>query len=535
MDTCMDAVKEFHHHRLRNLLKATTGNVRRHGAMLNDAGSSLIGSSASFASISAAANKVFQIQELVRLILEFTPRRTWPRLCLVSKDFAREAQLLMWTILKCNSSAAEDRILPHLSKYAKFVRTIDIAWLDYPSLSNLLQPFFQLVYSRITTLIIHDSDLTTSLLEQIQQNLPGLRSVDLRFCQLDQHPLHTLCLFDHINSIAFSQGDTPLQSEPLQANMTKLWRNLKRLHIVGGKHMLPTQLTLPTQLLLDAVPEEGLDLEALHLEVMLGWTHHDLSSVISKRCRLTSLILIRCDISDDDLMGVSASLTSLKELKIRHCPGITAEPCLSILKACRSIRDLDLADFILDNDWFRQSLEYIPALESLALTDCSFSSAGLKAIVMGCRRLWRLNVDKIPRRGIAELFNGEPWSCEDLEELKMGGIGLGTQIYTFRSAQAYQVMWPTVGCLKKLRVLYLGLALSGIVNHERFRRLQQLAPLIQLQQFHLYGYGGLNHAAAQWIVEAFPCLEEFGCTRSDLSTPLLSWLRTQRPDLRLIE
>ncbi|KAG0361828.1 hypothetical protein BGZ54_008914 [Gamsiella multidivaricata] len=381
----------------------------------------------------------------------------------------------------------------------------------------------------LTSLNLRESGVTTEQLVWLLQHSPKLRSIDIVGCRsLEQHPLQTLHPYTHLEAIAFTYDDPFPASGRYPENVLGSWPALRHLNLSGyvlskDRAAFPVFLSENTSLL---------NLKSLELVQLPEWADRALTKLIGSGNQLSSLSLTGCNFTPQELIDLSPSLHSLSSLTIRICSQIKTEHCLSILQSLPRIRHLDLGG-CFTSDWFEEFVRIMPHIVSLTLTCDEISSAGLKQVFMNCRALrCQIIYTSLGPNSITTLFGGEPWNCLHLQELRLSGSDWSPAGWKDRSGMM-KIMWSRLATLKRLRVLVLQ---NDIGTHQLKNELgvTQLGNLPQLELLCLTGFGIWHYKDVWWIAESLPELDRFCYAPKEMSTPLWSWLRLNRPDVWII-
>ncbi|KAG0314459.1 hypothetical protein BGZ99_008130 [Dissophora globulifera] len=520
----MDALREFHRTRIRTRLRTRTASADD----ADDAASPA----------SSAVAKALAIPELVSLVANFVPPRSWPAMSQVSKSFLSAAQPLMWKTITCSRSSAFDQIHLFLHKNAHLVYTLDLTALDQGAMWELSQDLPISSYPNLTSLSLYDCSFTAEQLTGILGKLPRLRSIDIRTHQrlqlLNLHPLHILSPWQQLESIAFTQDSVKPPPVQRDTNIFQSWPRLRKLHIASW---VLGEVQGSLLLLQDLVLSSFVDLESLTLETVYGWGGTTLQHMIKNSHRLCSLALMDCDFSGSSLASISSTLSRLVSLKIHFCENISQQDLTCVIQASPYIHCLDISMVPLGVGISGQHAVTHLSLTLLSLTGCVLSFDILKEVVIQCRGLLRLRVETIHGPGsVSTLFEGKPWRCRNLEELVLEGMQWRSHEFKDEELRrkALIAMWSTLAGLKRLRVLTLTHQSSLEIQSKAYGW-EQLVALSRLEQLCLMGDGKWRFEDVLCISENFPWLEQLRYLDTEMSTPLWAWLRRNRPDVRLLE
>ncbi|KAF9987247.1 hypothetical protein BGZ65_004517 [Modicella reniformis] len=376
----MDTVRIFHRQRIGAFLRgregvsATNRNNRASGSpgratLLKKGGEGLLSVTIGrknqplilTPTSALTAEQVLSIPELTLLLLNLSPPWSWPTMCLISKSCAHVIQPRIWKVVVCNTPTTFARIQPYFRKQAHLVQILDLASMPQPWISDLLLELSYLqALPNIITLTLRNSKVTTVELSSLLEKLLQLREIDIRDCTLDKHPLEILSPCRKIESMAFTQDEIPLSSEHGPESIFNSWPQLRRLNI---SRWADHDTIIPTLQLEEVIRTSRLDLESLEL---------------------TLLCLSDCRFSGPVLAHMAASLVFLQSITVRHCALVTTQDLLMVAQSCPSIRHVDLAGFTINDEMFGLFARAASTLVSLVLTDCIFSSAGLKQVPEHC-------------------------------------------------------------------------------------------------------------------------------------------------------
>ncbi|KAF9581956.1 hypothetical protein BGW38_000844 [Lunasporangiospora selenospora] len=313
---------------------------------------------------------------------------------------------------------------------------------------------------------------------------------------MEPHPLDIIAAFPWLESIAVTLNIQHSSTNSLfpEEPYSQLWRNLKQLHITGTGALFEGIYSSIANLQESIKSCTLLNLERLTVEMLPSWSDSTLLHMICNSPRLSHLYLAYCAFSGRTLLTAAKSfaLQNIVELKIIHCPNITAEDCNVLLESCPRIQCLRLGDLIFDMTTFpvtattttttktttttttevltttttttttttemtldRRGIGSItricPTLVSLHLEDCIMPATGLRQLLDICSQLRHLSIDPVPP-GAEELVTGSVWGCLQLRELSLGAFSwtLEEKKNEKKKAEVRKGVWDQVSRLRKL-------------------------------------------------------------------------------------
>jgi len=436
----------------------------------------------------------------------------------------------MWKTIACHTLAAFRNIQPHIRKHIHHLETLRIDALTTPCVSGLLQELSPIqVLPHVTSLSFRHIRITVEQLSDLLKKLPQLKEIDIRGTVLYKHPLVVLAQCKNIESMALSYEDTLLPEGFDLSTAFSPWKRLRRLSIIIWPETGSDDTLRQFE---DVIRKSQLDLESLELSVPY-WGADTITGIIERNSSLKRLVLSDCNLSEQGWTQVLPSLASLQSIAFQ-CNGVhTMESRMRVLQACPLIQHIDLKGFNISNQHFMVLAETASALTSLTLNNCQFASDGLRLILDQCTELEHLQVHDLTGKGaIKDLFH-KPWACNKLQELVFNNITWSPYDMCFQELvkDSLQMMWTTLRKLNRLRILTMrhinrtdsiGLGIHWLG-----------APLC-LEQLCLTGHGPWKQEELTWIAEKLPWLDELEYNDKEMNTTLQSWLRKNRPDLRLV-
>ncbi|CAO3574449.1 unnamed protein product [Mortierella alpina] len=399
--------------------------------------------------------------------------------------------------------------------------TLDFDMRICPRLvSRILKSLSSTPFPALRSLRLQDSIIRTDEFVDAIQHLPGLRAVDLKDCQLNVHPLNLLAQNSLIESIAFTQDDVPL--DPKHANVFASWPHLKDLSIKG---IYDPNAIGPTLILQEVIDGSDLQLRSLELEDLPTWSGATVSRLIANSPRMQKLWLKRCRVPKDTTYP--SSLVSLQIIPEEHVPG----GLLAILEAkalLPHLRIIKLSRAQISPD--RLAMMF-PSLQVLWLGATCFSFISPAAILRSFPLLRRLHVGNVSVSWSDLYLEGGG----QLEELTFGAVRIAKERREPQRSQSVGTLqnefYAHLGRLTTLRRLELNFLLTG---QKQPPSVHQLGRLSRLEHLTLMGGGSWTFQDVQWLAGSLVDLEVLRCRGSEMSTPLWSWLRLNRPDLKVV-
>ncbi|KAG0297855.1 hypothetical protein BGZ96_004506 [Linnemannia gamsii] len=536
-DSSMDVLVQFHRERIASLLKRRQQQQRRaqqSKATLSDL--SLQGRTVINSHLSAP-EMVLAIPELILVILEFLPFENLPQVCLVCNLWRTLAQPLLWR---------QDIFLENYYQIRAFTDAVVThgVWvksLDFSTRINNDEKADGGPLARI--------DLTNIL-----PYTPRLRSIDVRECAMDEHPLLALAPYSQLESIDFTQ--TQYQILDLGSDGSRdffaAWPQLKHLRISGkeGDYKFMASTALEKALLVS----NSLHLETMELSNFPFWMESTIHHVVSTNAGyLRHLNLTNCNFFPLVFEEVLAGATQLESLGL-HCCSISQDSLVGIAQAHPRLKSLSLSQLIeLPTDAMAEVARAYPSLVSLALRDCGNIAKAARQFLAHCPQLCSLHIYDLAGPNVMDIFLGAPWVCRGLEDIQIERIDYRPDEFSSAEVRdnAIKAMWGQLAAQTLLHSLLLRFCLphSGakILHPNGFHdsvqekdRIMlddgryQLGALKRLRRFGLQGYSMWEYADVAWMVRSFPRLERFQYDRKELTIPQWSWLRTHHPSIQLI-
>ncbi|XP_028797114.1 F-box/LRR-repeat protein 3-like [Neltuma alba] len=166
---------------------------------------------------------------------------------------------------------------------------------------------------------------------------------------------------------------------------------------------------------LKAVGYSCSSLKELSLSKCLGVTDEALSFVVSKHRDLRKLDITCCRmITDLSIASIASSCTSLTSLKMESCSLVSREAFILIGQRCHSLEDLDLTDNEIDDEGLK-SISSCAGLSNLKVGIClNITDRGLSYVGKSCPKLKELDLYRstgITDAGISAIACG----CPELE------------------------------------------------------------------------------------------------------------------------
>ncbi|KAG0294794.1 hypothetical protein BGZ97_004982 [Linnemannia gamsii] len=532
----MDDVVQFHRGRIASLLKRQQQQRRAQQAMTTLSDLSLQGRTAINSHLSAP-EKFLAIPELILAVLEFLPLENLPQVCLVSNLWRTLAQPLLWR---------QDILFEKVSQIRAFTNAVVTHGIWVQSLNFSIRNNND---ERAVSSPLARIDLTNIL-----THTPRLRSIDVRECAMDKHPLLFLAPYWQLESIGFTQSED--QFLDLGSNGNKdlfaAWPQLKHLRIWGKeddyKHVASAALEKAL------LASNSLHLETIELSNFPFWmasTIHHL--VFTNASYLRHLDLAHCNFLPLVLEEILAVAMQLESLGLHYCSTST-DSLLRIAQDHPRLKSLSLSRWIeLPTDVMAEVARACPSLVSLALEDCGNIAKAARQFLAHCPQLRSLHIYDLEGPYVMDLFLGAPWVCRGLEEIQIERIDYRPN--EFLSAEArdgsIRAMWGQLAAQTHLHSLLLRFCLpqagakvlhpnGNYGNAQDKDKIMlddgrcQLGALKRLKRFGLQGYSVWEYTDVAWMVKSFPRLEQFRYDRNELNIPQWSWLRTHHPDIQLI-
>ncbi|KAF9272675.1 hypothetical protein BGZ68_002214 [Mortierella alpina] len=511
----MDSVRDFHHQRIRDLLIRSS---KRKTA----AADPVIGEH-------SARTDPLQIPELLMHIVECIPPRYWPSMCLVSRLWCQTLQPLLWRHISFHTDEDGTRqagkLSPFLYTLGQHIHTLNFALFTHSRAAALiLKELSTTLYPALTSLRLQELDISTEQLADAIQHLPRLRAVNLKYTRLTIHPLNLLAQHSLIESIAFTQDDVPL--DPTHANIFQSWPYLKDLCITG---MDDFEAIGPTLLLQELIAGSSLQLQSLELEDLPSWSEATVSHLIANSPNMQKLWLDGCKIPEHHLATTPpASLVSLQILSEENTP----EGLVAIMEANPRLRLLHITQPVRGDLVPGRLAAMCPALEALRLHESVLSATSPVMILKNFPQLRRLYLHDVHVCWSDLCFDD---ACQ-LEELTLDPILLKKEAPQRTCARGAvgprDAFWSRLGRLTKLRRLELNFLNTHLTRLPE--EVYQIQSLTRLEYLRLMGVGSWSYDDVRWLAESLVDLEEMRCSRTEMSTPLWSWLRTNRRDLHIV-
>ena len=471
------------------------------------------------------------IPELVLLVFQQASPWTWPTLCLLSRTCNEIVQPHVWKTVSCNTIDTFKKILPHIRKHADYVETLRINTLPESSVSDLVReisPFKAL--PNLTSLSIRHSKIPLYRLSSLLAKLPQLKEIVLQECSLSKNPLEVLAQCKNIESMAFNYGDILLPEGFDLSTAFSPWTRLRRLGIIWPDSSSDDA----SRQFQKVLTYSQLDLESL------GWSGpssriYTILGVITRCPNLKRLALNNWDLPGHVWTQVRPSLANLRAITFHRAERRLANfgDRYRVFQACPLTQHVDLKGFRVLPEHFKVLAQTATTLTSLTLSECSFKSDGLRHVLDQCAVLDRLRVHELQGSGsIRRLFQNGPWACTKLQELTLSKISWsGTNDSDTTVKDYLETMWETLSKLSRLRVLTLC----------HCRRTDTIGLGIHwfgapssLEKLCLTGHVSWTEQDLAWITEHLPWLDELEYSNKEMKSPLQSWLKKNRSDVRMI-
>ncbi|KAG0252515.1 hypothetical protein BG011_006926, partial [Mortierella polycephala] len=537
----MDEVRQYHENRIRTFLRQS----------LTPSSDSDGGASTDTINAKNVVD-VFQLPELLLMILGYLTRQDLLQACVVSKRWCQTAQPLIWRCIE-GTHMARNGVLPYfLMRFSHLVKTLELQYLS-EDLDHLMG---SRVYPRLTTLDLQNASISSPQLASVLKLLPRLETINLLHChQLRQHPLETLLPYSKLKSIGFEQGaSSPPASLKAKDAIKHHWPQLNRLFInvsvfedytkyymSGGidneegylyqdygddSYISSSNVKNPLLSLQRTIRASPLSLQSIELESVQYWDNSCLVDIILGSPGLERLSLAFCYFSGEAFTTIISSsptaFASLVDLEIKYCTRIKEADLVPLMRASR-LRKLTLSAFTISVPTFERMVEFCPDLYYLCLNECRYLSTGLRLILMNCLKLRHLRSTHVHYKkgpGAMKLFEEPLWNCTSLEELRLDGIPLTTSEAKDENLKEQSIMnmYNQLGRQTNLRTL-------SIVNMEsrnslQGQKIERLEALKRLERLGLFGCGAWKFSDVVFIAETFPELRKFDVTEKDMGLDL---------------
>ncbi|KAF9987176.1 hypothetical protein BGZ75_000941 [Mortierella antarctica] len=418
-----------------------------------------------------------------------------------------------------------EKLAPLLSTLGQHIHTFDFALRTPPRpIALILKGLSATLYPALTSLLLQGVHIRTEQFVGAIQQLPRLRAINLKYSYLDVHPLNLLAQHSSLESIAFTQDDVPL--DPADAIIFRSWPYLKDLSITGVDD---SEEIGPSLLLEEVIAGSDLQLQSLELEDLPSWSEATVSHLIVNSPNMQKLWLAGCNVPEHHLATTPpASLVSLQIFSKQNTP----EGLVAVIEANPRLRHLRITQpaggLLLPG----RLATLCPALQVLWLDKAVNIATSPVVILRNFPLLRRLHLCDVHVSWSGLCLEG----AGQLEELTFGAILLTKESQGLKRARGAEepqdVFWTSLGRLTKLRRLELNFVKT--YSTKLPKGVRQIQSLSRLEHWTLTGSGAWTFEDVQWLAESLVDLEEMRCRASEMSTPLWSWLRINRPDLQLV-
>ncbi|KAF9139570.1 hypothetical protein BG015_001970 [Linnemannia schmuckeri] len=531
-DNSIGALVQFHRQRIASLLKRQEQQLRAQQSL-----SSLASSvNTTITSPLPASETFLTIPELVLTVLKFLPTKNLPQVCLVCNLWSALAQPILWRQdIRLESDFQIQAFATSVITHGAWVQSLDF------STRKDDEEGISLTHIDLTNIIPYT---------------PRLRSIDVRDRTMDEHPLILLAPCSQLESIAFSQCQARILEFGVDDNRDffSAWPQLKHLRISGTDKECISSASASLEKAL--VSSKSLHLETLELDFFRFWCPSTIHHLVRTNAgHLRHLDIATCKFSLLEFEKILARATQLESLGLHRCP-YSVECLLRIAETHPQLKRLSLTDwFDFPIDVVTQVARACPLLEFLELEECGDMGIAARQFLAHCPRLRTLSLFPLEGPNVMNLFLGEPWVCQGLEEFRVEAIEYQPDEFPSAEARnrAIRAMWQQLAAQTRLQSLLLQFSLpkSGAkVLHPDgdFRNspqskknrillddgLHQLGALKRLKHLGVIGYSTWDFADVEWMARSFPWLELFWYHRDDMTVPQWSWLRTHRPEIELI-
>lgn len=532
----MDVLVQFHRERIASLLKRRQQQRRAQQSLATLSDLSLQERTVTNSHLSAP-EKFLDIPELILVVLEFLPVEDLPQVCLVCNLWRTLAQPLLWR---------QDIFLENYYQIRAFTNAVVThgVWVQSLDFSNRINNDERLEGGPLALI-----DLTNIL-----PHTPRLRSIDVRECAMDKHPLIVLAPYPQLESIDFTQSQHQILDlgSDGSRDFFAAWPRLKHLRISGkeGDYKFEASTALEKALLVS----NSLHLETMELSNFPFWMESTIHHVVSTNAGyLRHLNLTNCNFFPLVFEEILAGAMQLEFFELDRC-FISKDSLVRIAQAHPRLKSLFLSRLIeLPTDAMVDVARACPSLVSLALGDCGNIAKAARQFLAHCPQLRSLHIYDLPGPNVMDLFMGAPWVCRGLEDIQIERIDYRPDEFSSAEARdkAIKAMWGQLAAQTLLHSLLLRFCLpqSGakvLHPHGYHDNVQvkdrimledgryQLEALRRLRRFGLQGYSMWEYADVAWMVRSFPRLERFQYHRKELTIPQWSWLRIHHPGIQLI-
>ncbi|KAF8943800.1 hypothetical protein BGZ47_005060 [Haplosporangium gracile] len=531
-DNSIGALVQFHRARIASLLKRQEQQLRAQQSLSSSASSV----HTTIASPLSASETFLTIPEVVRIVFKFLPTKDLPQVCLVCNLWSALAQPLLWRQdIRLESDSRIQVFAASVVTHGAWVQSLDF------STKKDDEQGINLTHVDLTNIIPYT---------------PRLRSIDVRDRTMDEHPLIILAPCSQLESIAFSQCQARVLDLGVDDNrdLFSAWPQLKHLRISGTDKERISSASVSLEKAL--VSSSSLHLETLELDFFWFWCPSTIYHLIRTNAgHLRHLDIATCKFSLLEFEEILAEAPQLESLGLHMC-AYSTESLLRIAKTHPQLKRLSLTDwFEFPIDVVTQVARACPLLEFLELEKCGNMGIAARQFLAHCPRLRTLNLFPLEGPNVMNLFLGEPWVCQGLEEFRVEAIEYQPDEFPSTEARnrAIKAMWRQLAAQTQLQSLLLQFSLpkSGAKvlhpdgefrnsSQDRKNRillgdgLHQLGALKRLKHLGVVGYSMWDFADVEWMARSFPWLELFWYHRDDMTVPQSSWLRTHRPEIELI-
>ncbi|KAG0273890.1 hypothetical protein BGZ95_010317 [Linnemannia exigua] len=545
-DGSMDALRGFHRERMASLLRRQQKHLdnlqSETSLIITTTGSSHDGISA----METATTRFKRIPELVLMVLEYSPLSHLPQISLVSKLWSVLAQPLLWRNIHVEDSYQVESMMLSLATHGLWIQSLDFRNFEFRATD---------FYDSDPRIGSMRSNLYTIDLASILPHTPRLQSIDVRDCNMEQHPLNILSSYPQLESIAFTQYPHHILNNVHDgtADIFTAWPHLKRLCISATSE---NAVTYALRALENAFRgSKAQHLEIIELDNFPHWLHSTFTVLVSNSAdHIVQLSLTNCRIFLTAIENAISSSSQLESLGL-HDVSNSPQHLQRILEKHPRLRHLSLTgwmDLLLDKTTLLARTGS-QSLVSLNLVDCEMPADAARQFLIQCPHLRRFRLEPLEGPAVMSLFLGEPWKCQGLEEIWLDRIEyMPSEISSTRARdEAIRAMWSQLAALTRMQFLFLKFELpnSSKVLHPKDLKTNKflkkheiilddgrnrLEALKRLKRFGVVGYRMWEFMDVAWLAQSFPKLERFWYDRSDLEVPQWSWLRKELPDVALV-
>ncbi|KAG0379129.1 hypothetical protein BGX24_001592 [Mortierella sp. AD032] len=543
-DDSMDALRGFHRERIASLLRRQQQHL---GVLQSETSLPFIATDSSNRGILAdetVATRFQQIPELVLMVLEHIPLSHLPQISLVSKLWSILAQPLLWRNIHLEDTYQVGLMTPYVTTHGLWIQSLDFRDFEFRATG---------FYDSDPSIGSMRSNLYMIDLASILPHTPRLQSIDVRDCDMDQHPLNILSSYPQLESIAFTQYPHHILDNIHKgtADIFTAWPHLKRLRISATSEK---EITYALRALENAFRgSKSQHLEIIELDNFPHWLHSTFTFLVANSAdHIVQLSLTNCRIFLTEFENAISGSSQLESLGL-HDVSNSPHHLKRILEKHPRLRHLSLTGWM---DLFLDKTTLLAhtcsqSLVSLDLVDCEMPADAAGQFLVQCLHLRKFRLEPLEGPAVMNLFLGESWKCLGLEEIWLDRIEYQPDEFSTTNARdgAIRAMWRQLAALTRMKVLFLKFELpnsSKVLHRKNLKTnmfLDEIIPddgryrleaLTRLKRLGVVGYKIWEFMDVAWLAQSFPRLERFWYDRSELEVPQWSWLRKDRPDVALV-